>query len=93
MGFWKTERGIGGDSWADEMDRCMDRLQKMGVKSSKTYGNGEHEINMQEFADLVEFCSRGHITTEVHSSEDGQRPLSQLHDKGIKAYSNRGQMH
>lgn len=95
MGFWKTERGIGGDSWADEMDDCMKALEKLRVKSSKTYGEGEHEITMAEFADLVEFCSRGHLVVEVRYPErDGDRPLSKLHgDPEVHTYSNRGQIH
>ena len=93
MGFWKTERGIGGDSWADEMDRCMKALEKMVVKSSRTYGEEEHEITMVEFADLVEFCSRGHLNVQVNREEDAQRPLSKLHDKGVETYPNSGQIH
>ena len=93
MGFWKTGRGIGGDSWADEMRRCMKNLQKIVAKNSKTYGGKDHEINMAEFADLVEFCSRGHIVASL-TLEDGKRPLSQLHsDKSVKTYPNRGQIH
>ena len=95
MGFWKTERGIGGDSWADEMGRCMKALEKMTVRGSKTYGDEEHEITMAEFANLVEFCSRGHLIAEVRYPEaDGGRPLSQLHgDPKVQTYSNRGQIH
>lgn len=95
MGFWKTERGIGGDSWADELDRCMKALEGIKVPAgSKTYGEEEHEITMAELADLVEFCSRGHIIAEVrHPGTDGERPLSQLHNSGIETYSNRGQIH
>jgi len=105
MGFWKSERGICGDSWADEMDRCMDALSKMAVKDSKTYGEGVHEITMQNFADLVEFCSRGHLVVDVRYPEkDGDRPLSQLHgavialdssgkDIEVETYPNRGQIH
>ena len=96
MGFWKTERGIGGDSWADEMGRCMKNLSNDKVSGeSKTHGTLlDYEITMQEFADLVEFCSRGHLTVEVrHSDADANRPLSQLHDKDIETYANRGQIH
>ena len=95
MGYWKTERGIGGDSWADEMGRCMEALQKDTITGeSKTHGHLEnYEITMQEFADLVEFCSRGHLVVDVRYPEDGQRPLSKLHDKGVNTYSNRGQIH
>ena len=95
MGFWKSERGINGDSWADEMGRCMDALSRDVVKGdSKTYGkNCNHEITMAEFADLVEFCSRGHIAAELKHLKDGDRPLSKLGDKGVETYSNRGQIH
>jgi len=96
MGYWKTERGIGGDGWADTMDNCMKALQKDTLTGeSKTYGHLEdYEITMREFADLVEFCSRGHLVVEVRYPEtDGQRPLSNLHDKGVETYSNRGQIH
>ena len=55
---------------------------------------GEGEITMQEFADLVEFCSRGHIIADVRfPDKDAERPLSKLHDKGVETYSNRGQIH
>ena len=60
MGFWKSERGINGDSWADTMDNCLKELQGDKVIDSKTYPNQSHEMNLGEFADLVEFCSRGH---------------------------------
>lgn len=86
MGFWKSERGINGDSWADELGRCMKALETMTA--------GEHEITMQEFADLVEFKSRGHLVVDVRNpEEDGGRPLSRLHDGGIETYANRGQIH
>lgn len=89
MGFWKSERGINGDSWADEMGRCMKRLEK------ETYGKEKREITLQEFADLVEFCSRGHIIADIrHPDKDANRPLSQLFgDPDVKTYSNRGQIH
>jgi len=94
MGFWKTGRGVGGDSWADEMGRCMKALGRdKEPAGSKTYGDKEHEITMTEFADLVEFCSRGHIVAELRYPEDGQRPLSQLHDREVETYPNRGQIH
>jgi len=95
MGWWRTARGIGGDEWADEMGRCNHALQKITVVDSKLYGAEEHEITMQEFADLVEFCSRGHIVADVRFPErDGARPLSQLHGNAeVETYSNRGQIH
>ena len=96
MGYWKTERGIGGDSWADKMDDCMKALQKdMITGESKTHGHLEnYEITMREFADLVEFCSRGHIIAKVrHYAKDGGRPLSELHSWGVETYSNSGQIH
>lgn len=86
MGYWKTARGYGGDSFADELDNCMHRLSNVG--------KGVHrEITMLDFADLIEFCSRGHIKTELRHPEDGNRPLSKLHDKDVKTRSNRGQIH
>ena len=95
MGFWKSERGINDDGWADEMGRCMKKLEKDKVPAgSKTYGNEEHEITMQEFADLVEFCSRGHLIVEVrHPEADGERPLSELNSNAVQTYANRGQIH
>jgi len=95
MGFWKTERGIGGDSWADEMGRCMKNLSNDKVSGeSKTHGTLlDYEITMQEFADLVEFCSRGHILTSIRAGEEGGRPLSALHDDGVETYENHGQIH
>ena len=97
MGFWKTERGIGGDSWADEIGRCMKALSKDCLpRKTNEEGNPEeaHEITMQEFADLVEFCSRGHLIVDVRFPEkNGNRPLSELHCWGIETYPNRGQIH
>lgn len=95
MGFWKSKRGINGDSWADKMGRCMKQLERDKVPAgSKTYGDEEHEITMAEFADLVEFCSRGHLVVELrHPETDGSRPLSQLNGKGVETYCNRGQIH
>lgn len=93
MGFWKTARGIGGDSWADEMGRCMKKLAQDKPANTKTYGEGKHEITMAEFADLVEFCSRGHIIARVRHNEDSNRPLSELHAKEVDTYSNDGQIH
>lgn len=97
MGFWKSERGINGDGWADEMGRCMKQLEKEVVPAgSKIYGDEEHEITLQEFADLVEFCSRGHIIADIRypNEADGERPLSQLFgDKKVETYPNRGQIH
>ena len=96
MGFWKSERGINGDSWADEMGRCMKALEKDVVTgNSKTYGdNSSHEITMEKFADLVEFCSRGHLVVDVrYPAADGGRPLSELHFNSVQTHSNRGQIH
>lgn len=93
MGFWRTEHGIGGDSWADKLDNCMHSLSKDKVENSKTYGLEEHEITMAEFADLIEFCSRGHIITSIRHPEDADRPLSKLHDNEVETYSNDGQIH
>uniref|UniRef100_A0A6H2A2I0 Uncharacterized protein n=1 Tax=viral metagenome TaxID=1070528 RepID=A0A6H2A2I0_9ZZZZ len=97
MGFWKSGRGINGDSWADEMGRCMKALSKDVLpRSKKDEGNPieAHEFTMEEFADLVEFCSRGHLIVEVRYPErNGSRPLSELHNWGVETYPNRGQIH
>ena len=93
MGFGKTERGIGGDSWADEFDRMMGNLSQDGVWGSKLYGADTHTITMAELADLVEFCTRGHLVVEIRHPEDAARPLSELHAKGVATYPNRGQIH
>lgn len=93
MGFWKSERGINGDSWADEMGRCMKALEKMTATNSKTYGEGEHKITLNEFADLIEFCSRGHLVCEVFHLADGKLPLSKLSGKEQETFPNRGQIH
>ena len=97
MGTWKSERGLNRDSWADELDRCMKALSTNCIPR-QTGVNGNpveaHEITMQEFADLVEFCSRGHLTVEVRYPEkDGSRPLSELYCYGVETYPNRGQIH
>ncbi len=95
MGFWKTGRGIGGDSWADELGRCMKALSA----DPKPLGDPqppvlEHEISMEDFADLVEFCTRGHLVVEVFRPDtDGGRPLSELGCWGVETYPNRGQIH
>ncbi len=95
MGLWKSERGINGDSWADEMGRCMKALADDVVWNSKTYTEeNPHEIRMQEFADLIEFCSRGHLVVDVRYPEvDGNRSLSALHSDGVETFPNRGQIH
>ena len=97
MGFWKSARGINGDSWADEMGRCMKALSKDIIPRKRGRDNNPieaHEIIMQEFADLVEFCSRGHIVADIRFPEkDGNRPLSELHNDGVETYPNRGQIH
>ena len=97
MGFWRSERGINGDSWADEMGRCMKALSKDVVPRNEGEDSNPikaHEITMEEFADLVEFCSRGHLIVDVRYPEkDGGRPLSELHYWGIETYPNRGQIH
>ncbi len=94
MGFWKSERGINGDGWADEMGRCMKALEKMTIPSKDPLIK-DHEITMGEFADLVEFCSRGHLVVDVRNSKsDGGRPLSELFNSwGIETHPNRGQTH
>ena len=81
MGWWKTEHGLGGDAWADVLDSAMHTLTR------------SREITMAEFADLVEFCSRGHLIVSVRHPEDAGRLLSQLHDSGVETYENDGQIH
>ena len=99
MGFWKTGRGIGGDSWADAMGRCMKEIVgnratfRQDASGGESYGPEGHEITLAEFADLVEFCSLGHLTVEVTSDFGADRPLSELHTDGVKTIPNRGQMH
>ena len=91
MGFWKTERGTGADAWADTLGRCMKELQNKKLSGYCDVGEIGHEITMAEFADLVEFCSRGHLTVEV--KDEGERPLSKLHDKEVNTIPNKGQIH
>ena len=96
MGFWKSERGINGDGWADEMCRCMKALSAYSVPQTQESGKPveSHEITMREFADLVEFCTRGHLVCDVrYDDKDGGRPLSGLHCWGVETYPNRGQIH
>ena len=85
MGFWKSQRGLNGDQWADAFGDCMKELARIPAGE-------DHEITMQEFADLVEFCSRGHLVVDLRYESDGSRPLSRLHDVGIETYPNRGQI-
>ena len=84
MGVWKTERGLGSDSWADTLDGTWDSLIKDDL------GRG-HQITMQEVADLVEFCTRGHLKVEVVGHDD--LPLASLHNKEVETIGNRGQIH
>ena len=97
MGFWKTERGTGADAWADTLGNCMKELQEKKLSGYCDVGEDGHEITMQEFADLVEFCSRGHLVVNVRYSEDGgslgERPLSKLYGKEVNTYHNKGQIH
>ena len=93
MGYWKSSRGICGDSWADIMGNCMKTLQANKRESGDEL-IADHEITMQEFADLVEFCTRGHLVCDVRFFDvDGGRPLSQLGNWGVETYSNGGQIH
>ena len=96
MGWWKTERGFGGDSWADEMGRCTKALSEQRMPKKENNGGVEEsgEITIQAFADLVEFCSRGHLEVNVKfPDKDGGRPLSELGNWGVETYPNKGQMH
>ena len=93
MGFWKTERGIGGDAWADEMGRCMKALSAMVVTGSKTYGDERHEITLAEFADLIEFCSRGQLVVNTAGDFPDDHPIAELFDDEVKTIANRGQIH
>jgi len=87
MGFWKSKRGIIGDSWADELDGCIKRLSKLKAKSYSEIGGKHldsddgtgHEITSSEFADLIEFCTSGYISCDVLTAV--HIPLSQLHQK------------
>ena len=86
MGWWKTERGLGGDQWADTFGGMMKELQ-----GQKRDG---HEINLGELADLVEFCSCGQLKAEVVDPSAAERPISDLHGKDrIETLPNRGQIH
>ena len=101
MGFWRTQRGRGGDSWADALDDCLDNLvaikakhyeETSGVVLDSDDGTGE-EITIADFADLIEFCTRGHIIAEVRRPDKySQRPLSQVHNREVVTFPNRGQM-
>ncbi len=55
--------------------------------------NEGHDITIQELADVVEFCSRGHLTVEVREAADGGLPLKELHSPKQETYGNRGQIH
>ena len=90
MGVWRTERGLGGDAWADIMDRALHELEAERLAGGKHEG---HDITVQEFADVVEFCSRGHLTVEVSDGADGALPLLALHNAEVTTIGNRGQMH
>lgn len=78
MGFWKTEQGICGDSWADEFDRMMDKL----VIEAANPDDGPYVATLQDLADLVEFCTLGQLIVKVRHPEDARRPLSELHSSG-----------
>lgn len=72
MGFWESDRGIIGDSWADALGQCFEDLGKDETSSG-------HQITMGELADLIEFCSLGLLEVRV---DEGNltRQLSTLHD-------------
>lgn len=91
MGFWKTEKGINGDSWADKLEDCMDALSANKIAHTKTYGNIEHEITLAEFADLIMFCSMGHLIVDLRNIDEETWSLSKLHDIDVITYSNPGQ--
>ena len=91
MGYWKTARGLGGDRWADLFDNMMHELAAAGPERNPD--DGPYRFTMQELADLVEFCSRGHLVVEVRHPEDAGRPLALLHSNGVETYPNRGQIH
>ena len=86
MGVWKTDRGLGSDSWADTLDNTWDTL------IADDLGRG-HQITMQEVADLVEFCTRGHLKVEVVDRNSDDLPLASLHGKQVETIENRGQIH
>jgi len=91
MGWWKTERGLGGDAWADEFGRMMKNLSAIRHDDDRAADEpvASHEITV---ADLVEFCSRGHIKADV-DDRNGGRPLSELGAYGVETYPNRGQIY
>ena len=86
MGVWKTERGLGSDSWADTLGGTWDKLIGDGLDRG-------HEITLQEVADLVEFCTRGHLVVEVKEPDMNEFPLAQLHGVTAETIPNRGQIH
>lgn len=93
MGFWKSGRGINGDSWADKMGNCMKALQVDTVEGSQTYPDEVHEITLAEFADVLEFCTRGHLAVHIDGRANAAMPLSELHSNpDTKTFSNRGQI-
>ncbi len=93
MGFWKSERGINGDSWADMMDNCLKVLQDDTVEGSKVYPDEVHEITLGELADVVEFCTRGHLVVNMHDKADASMAVSRLHgDDSTETYLNGGQI-
>lgn len=78
MGIWKTERGNGSDEWADQMDGLMSQLKG---------------ITLAEFADLVEFTTRGLLVVEVRPGVLPKMALAALHSDGQETFPNRGQVH
>lgn len=75
------------------MGRAQKALSALTVVGTKSYGDVEHEITLGEFADLIEFCSNGHLVVEVRNLADDDRSLSKLHGSGVETYPNRGQIH
>lgn len=85
MGWWSTERGIGGDGWADIFDNMLARLGEARFR--------ERKMTMAELADLVEFCTRGQLVVEVRDAAIATQAISFLHEKGSETIPNRGQIH
>lgn len=90
MSFWKSQRGLCSDSWADTFDRMIDELSKDRPDHTQLYGEEPHEITLGELADLVSFCTRGHVSVTVEA-ETSALPLSQLGGDVIKTIANAGQ--
>ena len=84
MGFWRTKRGRIGDSWADALDDCINKLSSLKAKPYKDIGGvvldsddgTGYEITLGEFGDLVGFCTLSRLSVRLKDVKLTSNPLT-----------------